>query len=41
MMEALRTSEMSVYYKETTQHYIPEGSISQKALIFILAAVRI
>jgi hypothetical protein len=34
MMEAVRTSEMSIYYNETTQRNI------QKALIFILAAVR-
>jgi hypothetical protein len=26
MMEAVRTSEMSVYSKETTLHCIPEGS---------------
>jgi hypothetical protein len=26
MMEAVRTSEMSVYNKETTRSYIPEGS---------------
>jgi hypothetical protein len=25
IMEALRTSETSVYSHETTQHYIPEG----------------
>jgi hypothetical protein len=36
MMEAVRTSETSVYSNETTLH----GAISQKALIFILAAVR-
>jgi hypothetical protein len=26
MMEAVRTSETSVYSKETTKHYIPEAS---------------
>jgi hypothetical protein len=26
MMEAVRTSETSVYSKETTRRYIPEGS---------------
>jgi len=26
MMEAVRTSETSVYYNETTRRYIPEGS---------------
>jgi hypothetical protein len=26
MMEAVRTSETSVYFKETIRHYIPEGS---------------
>jgi hypothetical protein len=25
MMEAVHASEMSVYFKETTRHYIPEG----------------
>jgi hypothetical protein len=25
MMEAVYTSETSVYFKKTTQHYIPEG----------------
>jgi hypothetical protein len=25
MMEAVRTSETSVYFNETTRHYIPEG----------------
>jgi hypothetical protein len=34
MMEAVRTSETSVYFKEAT------CDTSQKALIFILAAVR-
>jgi len=27
MMEALRTSETSAYYRETTRHYIPEGCL--------------
>jgi hypothetical protein len=27
MMEAVCTSEMSVYFNKTTQHYIPEGII--------------
>jgi len=26
MMEAVRTSEMSVHYNETIRRYIPEGS---------------
>jgi hypothetical protein len=34
MIEAVRTSETSVYSNETTWRYIP------KALTFILAAVR-
>jgi len=25
-MEAVETSEMSAYFNETTQHYIPKGS---------------
>jgi hypothetical protein len=28
MMEAVRTSEMLVYFNETTRHYIPEGYLS-------------
>jgi hypothetical protein len=34
MMEAVRTSETSIYSNETTRRYI------QKAVFFILAAVR-
>jgi hypothetical protein len=30
MMEALRTSETSVYVSKTTRRYIPEGSQFQK-----------
>jgi hypothetical protein len=34
MMETVRISETSVYFQESTRHYI------QKAVMFILAAVR-
>jgi acyl-CoA hydrolase len=33
MMEAVRTSETSVYSKENTRRYIPEGSYLQVSLI--------
>jgi hypothetical protein len=35
MTEAVRTSETSVYFNETTRHYIPEGCV-----IFTFAAAR-
>jgi hypothetical protein len=33
MMEAVRASEMSVYFNETTRHYIPE------VVIFVYGSV--
>jgi hypothetical protein len=34
-MEAIRTSETSVYFNETAQHYIPKGSRLYKTGSFI------
>jgi hypothetical protein len=39
MMEAVRTSEMSVNFNVTTRHYIPEGSKLQVLTYFAIIMI--